>query len=279
MISNLADLVAPLPKAEFLALLRRRRLTLLRGAKGADPAALLNWETLRGVIARGALPPDHLRVMRQSQALAPSFFVTMGKVDLAKLEPLLDKGVSLILSYIEEFVPSLAALCARLRAETGELVRMSVVVTTGAGGALSVHYDNEDIFVLQLEGSKRWLIQGPPVLNPVKTMTVPPLPTGAPIFDEVLSQGDAMVVPAGNWHRCENAAERSLHLAVLFEPPNGWLALKPLVRQLLADEDFRVPLSRLESDAALAETEARLKERLTRMVAELSLRDYLAGGT
>jgi ribosomal protein L16 Arg81 hydroxylase len=81
------------------------------------------------------------------------------------------------------------------------------------------------------------------------------------IFDELLEAGDFLFVPGGNWHRCENGPGRSLHLGIFFQPPTAWHFIKALTSELLADETFRTPLTRIDDASDLATLEADFKER------------------
>jgi ribosomal protein L16 Arg81 hydroxylase len=158
-------------------------------------------------------------------------------------------GASLIAPKLDPHVPSLGALCDDVRARIAEGIQAGAIVTTGTGGALPLHFDSEDLIVLQVEGSKRWKIYSPPVANPVKDMPKPPAPDGLPAFDEVLGPGDFLFLPAGHWHYCENVPGRSLHVGIFFEPPTGWHAVKALMPQLLAEETFRIPFTRLGGES------------------------------
>ena len=98
----------------------------------------------------------------------------------------------------------------------------------------------------------------------------------APIFDEVLNPGDFLFLPGGNWHRCENGPGRSLHLGFFFQPPTGWHFVKAFMSDLVADETFRLPLTRLAGPAELAAMEADFKRRVIDTVNGLDLQDYFA---
>jgi ribosomal protein L16 Arg81 hydroxylase len=148
-------------------------------------------------------------------------------------------------------------------------------VTTGTGGAFAPHYDPQDLVILQLEGSKRWLIHGPPVAFPVGGMPAQTPPGNAPLFDETLRPGDLLFMPAGYWHHCENGPGRSLHIGIFIEPPKGCHAVKALLPRLLAEEIFRVPLTRFADDAERAAHEAALKTRLVEMIDAMSLAEAL----
>jgi ribosomal protein L16 Arg81 hydroxylase len=279
--STLADLVSPLAEPEFLELLRRRELAYRPGANGDRYAPLLGWPALRRMIEAGNYPnkrPDDIRVTKESGIVPASRWMTEGKVDAAKLEGFLTNGFSVVVLHLDEHVPALAAVCDEIRSRTLEGSFVGVVVTSGTGaGAFPVHYDPEDLVILQVEGTKRWQIFGPPVSNPVRHMPKQSPPGTEPIFDEVLEPGDLLFVPGGNWHHCESGLSTSVHLGIFFLPPTSWHAANEVVRSLLSKELFRTPLTRLDGAAALEEVEAEVKSRLIERIRELKLNEFIAG--
>jgi ribosomal protein L16 Arg81 hydroxylase len=277
-LSPLDRLVAPLTQAEFRGVLSERRLIHLRAAND-HYAAWLGWEALRRLIGRGEYSQerDHMRVSNESMMVPQRSWETNGKVDVAKLEDFLAKGFSLILTHIEPYVPPLAALCDQIKSQWSEASYAGVIVTSGTDGAFRLHFDFEDLIIVQIEGTKRWQIFGPPVPNPVRNMVkpVPPQDT-SPIFDEVLEPGDRLIVPAGNWHHCQAGPGRSIHLGVFVIPPTGWDAVRAFTAKLLADELFRRPLTRLSGPAETAELEAELKSYLIERINQLNLEAFVA---
>ena len=203
--------------------------------------------------------------------------MTGGKVDGAKLDAFLADGFSVVVLNIEAFVPALAEICNEIKSKTHENSYVGAVVTSGTNrGAFKLHFDPEDLIILQVDGTKRWQIFGPPVANPVRGMPKQPLPEPEPIFDEVLEPGDLLFVPAGNWHHCESGLSTSVHLGVFFIPPTGWHAVDDLIQPLLSDETFRAPLTRLEGAAALDMMETEVKNRLIEKIGNLKLGEFVA---
>lgn len=130
------------------------------------------------------------------------------------------------------------------------------------GGAFHLHYDPEDLIILQVEGAKRWRIVGPAIANPVIGMRAPPAPAETEmLFDEVLNPGDALFVPAGHWHRCEGTGPRSMHLSIFLTPPTGWHAVRAMTDIMLADELFVRAATRLPDSGGFAALHAEVKER------------------
>ena len=283
---KLGSLVAPLKEAELLLLLRERKLTLLRSTNGSRYTALVGWDAIEEMIESGQHPRglDLFRLTKESVIVPPERWLTKGKgdidkVDIAKVQEYLAKGFSLVMTHLEHYVPPLAALCEDIKERLCESTYTGVIVTSGTDGAFRVHYDPEDLIILQIEGTKRWQIFGPPVSNPVRGMPKQSPPGNAPIFDEVLQPGDCLFVPAGNWHHCEGGPGRSIHLGVFFIPPSGWHAVKALTSQLLSEELFRTPLTRIEDPLELAALEADVKNRVIEKIGQMKLNDFVAGWT
>jgi len=278
--STLEELVAPLTEDEFLASQRQRKLVHLRSANNGCYSQLAGWAALRRLLAQGAYPSrrEHIRVVRESEPAPTGRYLRNGKADIVRLEECLKDGFSIVLNHIEEHVPALDTLCQNLRARRQENTHVGAIVTTGAEGAFRVHYDPEDLIILQVEGRKRWHIFGPPVSDPLRGMVKPsPPPQDAPPdFDEVLEPGDFLFVPAGYWHHCQTLTGRSIHLGVFFIPPTSWNAVKTLTAELLDEPLFREPLTRVENAAQLAALEAEVKKRLIEKISAMSLRDFPA---
>jgi ribosomal protein L16 Arg81 hydroxylase len=280
---TLEGLVAPLTEEQFLSVLRSRELTLLRGTDPTRHRALLNWDQLIGLIDRGEHPKSlvEFKLAKESVMVPPEqWLVRVGnanKVDPARIKKFIDDGFSLIITPIDGHVPALAALRDNIRARVGEQIKVGVIVTAGKAGAFKLHYDPEDLIILQVEGSKRWRIYGPPVRNPVVGMTPPETPPEtSPIFDEVLQAGDILLVPGGNWHHCESGPDRSLHLGIFFTPPTPWHAVKKLTSQLIAEENFVTPITRLTDAKERAALEADVKKRAIELINQLEFDDFLA---
>jgi ribosomal protein L16 Arg81 hydroxylase len=276
MISDLKSLVDPLGETEFLTLLRERKLMFLRGSGSRRFEMLLTWEVLNHLLDGVTFPLNALRVLRESVSIPTNFYLKEGRVDPAALSKLLDQGISLIFNVLEEYVPALRALCKNIERKTLEQVTAAAIMTGGRGGALKCHYDDEDLVILQIAGTKRWQVFNSPIVNPVPGIAKRSPPEGlTPVFDQVLQPGDFLFLPAGHWHHCENGPHRSLHVVILFTPPNGRSLMKTLVSQLSSDETFRRPLTRDSSPEVLAEHETALKARLVDTIQTISLDRFL----
>ena len=117
----------------------------------------------------------------------------------------------------------------------------------------------------------------PPVGYPIVGMRKPPVPESDPVFDEVLREGDVLLLPGGNWHHCENGPGRSVHVGIFLIPPAPWHAIKALTAGLLEEELYRTPLTRLDETTLLAletEIKQRLREKIGEMKFDRIFRDW-----
>jgi hypothetical protein len=274
-MTSLQDLLGEWPETEFQDRLRRRELTLWRGTGPGRLAGLLSWPTLDGVLDGGGFPAKGLRVTRRGTPLPEPFYVKEGRPDPARIRQLLDHGASVVFSPLDGHVPAIDALVSGIRSGTRDHVRTGAIVTTGPGGAFDLHFDNEDLLIVQLDGSKRWLLHPVPVANAVRGMPTVPAPSRDEVtIDYTLEAGDMLLVPAGFWHHCENGPGRSVHLGVFFVPPSLPRAARRLQRALLADPAARAPLTR--GDAAGID-ESIVRARLIDAISRMSAADLLDG--
>jgi ribosomal protein L16 Arg81 hydroxylase len=278
--STLTELISPMNEEEFFVLLRRREFAYRPTSGGVRPAPRLGWRALRGMLEAGEYPKrrNDVRVVRESNFIARERWTTDGKVDAVKLDEFLANGFSVVVNHIEDKVPALESLCEDIRARLLEGATVAAVVTSRtARGAFKVHFDPEDLVILQVEGTKRWQIFGPAVSNPLQGMAEQPPPDPKPLFDEVLEPGDLLFVPGGNWHHCESGLSTSVHLGIFFMPPTAWHAVNDLMKLMLRDELFRTPLTRLGDPSELAAMEAEVRERLIETMATGKLSEFIAG--
>jgi hypothetical protein len=275
VISNLAELVAPLGVDAFHALLRERSPVRVRGAGIDRHASLLDWSGMMETALSGTYPASKLVLTKRGNYVPGALFRTEGKPRRDVIERLMAAGASMVAYGIERHMAALGDLCASISAETGEHVIAGAVATTGAGGALGLHYDDSDILVVQVDGRKRWLIESNPAINPVAGLAVIGADGNAEcLLDVTLDPGDLLLVPAGFRHRCDTQDERSLHLAFSFHPLTKVRALDLLMRRLREDPAHRTPL-RFDK-ANREEVEASLRQELIEQIDSLSLIELIA---
>jgi ribosomal protein L16 Arg81 hydroxylase len=264
---------------EFASIRRERKLTLLHGSRTADFRTIAGWQAIRGLLESGNHPKQDgdIRVTRGSVPAPRDRWTADGKIDLPKLDAYLARGFSVTLTRIEPHVPALQALCEDIRARNYDGSFVGLIVTTGAGqGAFKIHYDPEDLLIVQIEGTKRWQFFGTAVPIPVRSMPKQTPPSESDlVFDEVLEAGDLLYVPGGYWHRCENGLSTSVHMGVFFIPPTPWHVFSDCLRSLLADDKYRSPLTTAVGVYDVSALEAELKSSLIDRITALDFAEFV----
>jgi hypothetical protein len=275
MISTLADLVAPLSEAAFIDQLRARTPLLQRGAGIGRYATLIDWTAFLVAVTNGTIPADRLRLTQGGKLLPNALYRHGDALKPRVVEQVMANAGSIMANRVEPYLASLTTLCANLGEVLGEHVSAGVIATVGPGGAFDLHYDDADLAILQIEGRKRWIIQGDPAVNPVSGLkAIPADPDVPPECDVILEPGDFLFVPAGYRHRCENQDERSLHAGIFFWPLTVPRIFSLLRADVIADADQRRPLRAGPTDTA--DEEAMLKDALIAQIRNLSLADLRA---
>jgi hypothetical protein len=195
-----------------------------------------------------------------------------GMLDLAAVYTAYRGGHTLLLTKVQRRHFGTAVLCTQLERE---LTRAGVSLKRAIGAnayltppmsqGFDTHYDAHDVFVIQLEGRKRWRVYG----EHVKDATEPPLEpisaedAGAPKMNVWLTPGDVLYIPRGVLHDAQvRHREHSLHLTLSLEP-TMW---SDLFLELMANDSAfrgRIPREVLAKPTRLQGGVRKLAERMT----------------
>jgi lysine-specific demethylase/histidyl-hydroxylase NO66 len=116
--------------------------------------------------------------------------------------------------------PLLARAANNLALELDHPVQINAYLSPAAARGLELHFDFHDVFVLQLDGRKRWRVWDPlpRTRNPIRGGATIDSPTfdelGEPLLDLTLERGDCLYLPRGFPHAAETVEAASSHLTV-----------------------------------------------------------------
>ena len=193
-----------------------------------------------------------------------------------RIMELFASGHTVVLQALHRFWPPLVEFAGALSADLAHPVQINAYITPRQSQGFSAHYDVHDVFVLQIAGSKRWVIHDPVHPDPLPSQpwtryrsAVESRAAEDPRADDVLEEGDVLYLPRGFIHSAEALGGVSIHLTIGIHSHTR----HDLVRSLLelAEEDPRLrrslPLgvdigdpAQLSSD--LAATVAALAEQI-----------------
>jgi ribosomal protein L16 Arg81 hydroxylase len=223
----------PLPRAEFLARHWGREFVHVRG--DADRfSQLFSWRRLNEILAQRPFELELFRLYQGGREIERSRYTqstSLGPRLLAgPITNLLADGATLILDSVHAHSIALTELCAAFESALSAETLVNAYACWREQPGFSLHWDRQEAMVLQVAGRKRWQVFQPTFDHPLaEDRTKVPQPTGAPVWDGVLEQGDMLYLPRGWWHKVLPLNEPSLHLTVTMVPPTaadflGWLA-------------------------------------------------------
>jgi ribosomal protein L16 Arg81 hydroxylase len=127
------------------------------------------------------------------------------------------QGMTLVLDQLQEREPKLGLLCRVLEQETGHRFQTNCYLTPPHGAGFTPHWDNHDVFVLQVMGSKNWQLEMQRRKLPGKTESMTEedgreIRPGAESF--TLRQGDLLYIPRGCVHAAECGDDPSIHITL-----------------------------------------------------------------
>lgn len=274
---SLDKLLEPCPRQEFLDAWRGRAFKHVRGPEGKF-SALLTWPKLNETLQRHRLDYPRLRLMRDGRALPVNSYIrytggSMGRPKIPRLNTVsfserLREGATLVLDAVDELDAPLQTIAETLEREFGERVQINMYAGFRTSPGFDLHWDDHDVFILQVAGRKRWQLYGETRKNPLAgERNLTPKPEGPPLWEETLRDGDLLYIPRGHWHVALPLDEPTLHLTVGVHRRTGAHLLEWLAGRVKEREAFREDLPRLASKEERISHARRIREEL---LAELS---------
>jgi hypothetical protein len=272
VFNSLEKLLEPCLPAEFLASSWGKSYKHIRGWPGKF-GDLLPWRQLNEILSRHRLDFPRLRLMRDGKRLETSSYLrhTTGgrqKVSIPRLRSIpltehLREGATLVLDAVDELYGPLEELAQGLELCFREHIQINAYAGWQTSRGFDLHWDDHDVFILQVTGRKRWSVYGMTRPHPLaRDLETGERPAHAPLWEETLVDGDFLYIPRGWWHVAMPLAEPTLHLTVGIHNRTGIDLLHWLADRLRSSESFRRDLPRLSDNAERAAHLQRLRAEL-----------------
>ena len=130
------------------------------------------------------------------------------------IERELRKGGALVLEGLDILDPGINAFCAKLEEALPCSITNSVAFfSQKQNEAYDGHADSDDVLVIQLSGRKIWDLFEPQQRRYLGNDNQTEHQLGPALQQVTMNPGDALYVRAGVPHRCQTAADHSLHIA------------------------------------------------------------------
>ncbi|MCJ8742501.1 hypothetical protein PDJAM_G00082770 [Pangasius djambal] len=213
------SLISPTPVDEFFREHWEKKPLLLQRS---DPAivsyyqSLFQLSDLKQLCAQGLEYARDLNVLRcvNGNKLVMN---NEGRVKYSQLrKDFNQKRATIQFHQPQRFKDELWHIQERLECFFGSLVGSNIYITPEDSQGLPPHYDDVEVFILQLEGQKHWRLYEPTVPLAREYSTEPEEHIGKPTHDFILKAGDLLYFPRGTIHQADTPAgvEHSTHLTL-----------------------------------------------------------------
>lgn len=174
----------------------------------------LNWTVVESIIKEDK---SVLRVVKDGKMV--SDYV---KLDIDEAKKRFQAGCTLLLRFAEKSDQRLQELAREFALPFRTDVDIQLYCTPGGHNAFGWHYDVEEVFILQCQGSKHYTIR-PNTIHPNPLIKSIPKDQGyeneksTTAIQVTLEEGDWLYIPSGWWHRAETRRE-SMHISIGLMP-------------------------------------------------------------
>ena len=273
---RLEALLAPLTSSTFFASYWFQTFYHGAGSPGKF-ALLLPWNELNRILEQHALEPPRLRLIKSGAWIDPRSYTdyryregqARARLSTKVLTDHLRDGATLILNDIDGLYTPLTILAESLERHFGVPVGINAYAGCGTSPGFNLHADDHDAFILQVSGSKRWLIYGTGG-NISDTATLPP----DPLWDQTLRDGDLLYIPRGWHHAAIPLNEPCMHLTISVANPSAPDLLAWLADELRTGPLGQLCVSRLAEDADRTDFVDRLRNAVLSALEPAILQRY-----
>jgi bifunctional lysine-specific demethylase and histidyl-hydroxylase NO66 len=166
--------------------------------------------------------PSAVLLVRDDQNKNPDTYrLADGAIDLVRVRNEFADGYTIVLNGLERYVPTIASLSHTIEVELNFQTQINAYITPPESQGFVPHYDDHDVLILQIQGSKTWHVYSDADVPPhemrrreaVDRASLP-MPT-----DLCLEAGDVLYLPRGRIHAAEANTEPSIHLTVGIHAP------------------------------------------------------------
>lgn len=211
-------MAGPVGDAEFFRDYHEKKALIALRKDPERYTSLLSLERIDELVASMDFEAGTLDMTRADPPVhREDYTFSNGMVDRGAIARHFQNGATLILPQLHSRDATLAEFCRAVEARFSCHTQTNIYLTPPDAQGFKTHYDDHDVFVLQVSGSKSWRLYDTPVENPYRGEGFQPgaHEVGEPVEEFVLHAGDCAYVPRGLMHDAlTHGDEASLHITV-----------------------------------------------------------------
>ena len=214
----LSYLISPISKTEFFKTYHEKEALLSKHNDANRFHGLLSIDRIDEIIASTELPPSSLDMVRKEPPIERSYYTFKnGNIDRGAVIRHYQEGATIILPQLHLADEILAKFCRSLENVFSSHVQTNIYLTPGSSQGFNTHFDDHDVFVIQLSGTKKWRLYQRPIDNPYRgeSFNTKDYKAGELQKEFELKEGECVYIPRGLMHDAISVGEKaSLHITV-----------------------------------------------------------------
>ncbi|NET49454.1 MAG: cupin, partial [Merismopedia sp. SIO2A8] len=188
-MKSLVEILKPYTLEEFLKHNWTSKAVHILSEETNKFADLFSWEQLNYLLNYHQFKYPDLRLALDGKVLDES-----ANENLTKF---CQEGATLIINQVNKLVPEIAKFATELKYDLGYGIQLNAYCSWPGKQGFSSHYDTHEVFVLQIDGSKKWYVFSDTFKYPLveqKSKSLQP-PEGEPYLSCTLNPGDVLYIP------------------------------------------------------------------------------------
>lgn len=180
-------------------------------------ADLLSLAQLDEILGTHGIRHPGIKLVRADQDVPVAEYVWRDQmVDPAQVARLFAEGSTVIFGALHDRHEGMRRLCAALSRQATARTQTNIYLTPPDSQGFKPHWDTHDVFVLQVEGSKRWRIYGGGPTLPLQDHKFDPAKhePGDVEAEFTLEAGEVLYIPRGIMHAAVTTDTISLHVTL-----------------------------------------------------------------
>ncbi len=231
------SVVEPFSPEEFFTRQYQQRTHMLFRGPSDRFSHLIGWNDLTVLIRSANFQPKQLNVVISNQTINDADYIRSfqsagGQSDPRKLKPrvfdenrlnyLLRNGASLLINSIGDVHSGINRFISSISNSLGTFTSGNLYASWRDVKAFPTHWDDHDVYILQLHGSKIWNLYGELRESPLPKDVEPNVKVPSkPQWSGRLESGDVLFIPRGGWHDAvvpeDFVGQGSMHLTLSFK--------------------------------------------------------------
>ena len=236
-------LISPLLKNDFFSNYWEKKFLHVIRNKENYYKDYLSVAAVDDFLSQQIIMPQGIRLVNQGGDIHSTGWIkrdTVGdgrereSVDTEKVFRFFNEGATIIIPSAQKTMPRIADACRLFEQEMKMRVTANIYVTPSNSQGFAMHYDDHDIFAMQLKGPKTWKIYDSGEALPTNIQPFRMKPELVSTIE--INSGDLLYLPRGTVHEAFASEASAIHVNFSCMPRYGFHLIKQL-SELAEEQD------------------------------------------